>query len=79
MTIVDHYYDYERGWENTNNGWYEVILQNLTRHKHRLVVEWLYEKIDKCERHTRWVRFDECSKFKFRYERDYILFTLRWS
>lgn len=79
MTVVDHYYDYERGWVDTNKGWHECTLDWITRTQHRDIVEWMYEKLDNPERHARWIRFEDCSKFKFRYERDYILFTLRWS
>lgn len=79
ITVVDHYYDYERGWENTNPGWHEVIINYIDREKHRLIIEWMYEKIDNPERHARWVRLEDSSRFRFRYERDYILFTLRWS
>lgn len=79
MIAVDHYYDVERGWENTNPGWYEVVLHNLSTEKHRTIIQWMYEKLDNPKRHCRWVIFTDCSRFRFRYEREYILFTLRWS
>jgi hypothetical protein len=41
------------------------------------VLEWLYDNIDNCERHCRWI-FDDKFRVKFRYERDYLLCALRW-
>ncbi len=76
---VFNYYDYDKGWDNTNPGWYTIILENTSPFKHSEIVTWLYDNIDGTERHTRWIRFAESSGFKFRYERDYIMFTLRWS
>lgn len=75
-----NYYDHSRGWDHTNPGWYEIILHDIISFKHIQMVAWLYERIDKTERHCRWCRFaKDSSGFKFRYERDYILFTLSWS
>ena len=79
MTVADNYYDYSRGWENTNPGWYEVKLNWITNNKHKQVIEWMYNNLDNCEKHSRWIWNEEYSCFKFRHERDYIIFTLRWS
>jgi hypothetical protein len=67
-------------WEDTKPGWHEVEL-NLSGqiNRYREIMEWLYNSIDKCERHCRWFQTATGIKVKFRYERDYILFTLRWS
>ena len=44
------------------------------------IIKWLENNIGKHERHCRWgVTGDDLISFKFRYERDYIMFTLRWS
>lgn len=73
------YYDYTKGWENTNKGWYEVVVENVNVDKHINMVAWLYSAIDKPETHARWIIVDVSkSAFKFRYERDYIMFVLRW-
>ena len=77
--ISYHWYDYGLGWENTNSGWYTASLISNNQHTHREAVEWMFEKIDNPRRHARWISFEGSSEFRFRYERDYILFTLRWS
>lgn len=74
-----NYYDYGRSWEHTNEGWHKIIIERTGSFKHLSMVQWLYDSIDKPERHARWIRFPDASGFKFRYERDYILFTLRWA
>lgn len=74
-----NYYDYQRGWDHTNDGWYKIVIENTSPRKHLNMIKWLYDKIDNPERHARWIMFEYGSGFKFRYERDYILFTLSWS
>lgn len=75
-----NYFDMNRGWDHTNPGWYEIILNDVISFRHVKMVTWLYDRLDNPERHCRWIRFsDNSSAFKFRYERDYILFTLTWS
>lgn len=76
--VAANYYDYTRGWDHTNVGWHEIVL-NISYAKHLEIIVWIYEKLDKPERHSRWIRFSDGSGFKFRYERDFILFTLSWS
>ena len=82
MDIEYHfnYYDWQAGWENTNIGWYEVTVKDAgtSTKKHEDCVMWLYNNIDKPERHARWVSFFGKSHFRFRYERDYIWFRLTW-
>lgn len=72
------YYNYYDGvdWGNTKPGWYEASV-NLKHYDS--VMEWLHKNIGKYERHTRWHIFDETMKFKFRYEKDCMMFILRWS
>lgn len=67
-------------WEDTKPGWHEAEVNlNGQINRYREITEWLYNSIDKCERHCRWFQTTYGIKVKFRYERDYILFTLRWS
>lgn len=74
-----NYYDYVRGWDHTNEGWHELIIDGTNSFRHLDMVRWMYDRIDNPERHARWIRFEDGSGFKFRYERDYIMFTLSWS
>jgi len=84
--MYEHHYDVKRGWTETNPGWHEVIiwhndddwiLQNAQK-KHVEILIWLYDNIDKCERHCRWCHTPGTTRVKFRYERDYIWFNLTW-
>jgi len=66
-------------WHDTKLGWYEVDLNlNGQIKRYREVVKWLYDTIDKPERHCRWFESTNGISIKFRYERDYILCVLRW-
>ena len=78
ITYVPHYYDHKRGWEDTNPGWYEAIVRVKNMEEHLVIVEWLYKNIDNPERHCRWTRNMFESVVKFRHERDFIHFRLRW-
>lgn len=77
-----NHYDRQKGWEHTKPGWYEVNfhIQNpretVTRHTEML--QWIYDNIGKCEHHCRWYYNGNYLHFKFRYERDYLWFKLRW-
>jgi hypothetical protein len=71
-------------WETTNPGWYEVHirLENLNManfaKQFEPIIEWLYTRIDNPERHARWSVVQHGMSFRFRHERDYILFKLTW-
>jgi hypothetical protein len=84
VKFVYSYYDVNKGWDDTNRGWHELIVKVEGPTKHMEIVQWLYEHVDKPENHCRWVYLslldNECiSKIKFRYERDYIWARLKWS
>lgn len=73
-------YDSSKGWENTNMGWYETaVVFDPNGHVHYTdLLDWLYNQIDNCEKHSRWGFVDGIWKVKFRYERDFIWFRLVW-
>lgn len=79
MAYADNYFDYEKGWENTNENWYSAKIERTSHKIHTDMVEWLYENLDNPERHCRWISFKRYSEFRFRYEKDCAWFTLRWS
>ena len=80
MAMIIEHYDYAVGWENTKPGWHECTVHVKHLDKYNEIIKWLENNIGKHERHCRWcVTDDNIVSFKFRYERDYILFTLRWS
>ena len=72
-----------KGWEYTNPGWYEfsikIVYGTSADAKYIEIVQWLYENIDNCERHARWVLDIDRIRVKFRHEKDYSWFTLRWA
>lgn len=74
-------YDMRKGWVETNPGWYEVCIPKNAGKimvKYIEVLNWVYENIDNCERHARWTFSTENIYFRFRYEKDYLFFVLRW-
>lgn len=80
MEVIDDWYDFDRGWENTNPKWFEhsVPITNIlyADQLHKEVLHWLFKKMDRCLRHARWIRLDNEIRVKFRYERDYLWFKL---
>ena len=71
-------------WEECKIGWHEyrIPLHNSISKEldyMESIIDWVYNNIDKCERHARWAATDGSFNFKFRYERDYLMFVLRWS
>ena len=71
-------YDAMRGWEHNHPDWYEHEIHvniNMTE-TYDDILEWLYNRIDNCERHARWRISRGLIQLKFRYERDVILCKL---
>ena len=80
MAIINEHYDYQRGWEHTQPGWYKCSVKVEHIEKYNEITDWVQANIGKFKRHCRWCITDtNLLSFKFRYERDYIMFTLRWS
>ncbi len=84
------YYDTNKGWDNDRPGWHLVEVDHRLRPKptrglssaresHIQVVEWLYDNIDSCEKHCRWTILYDVTKVRFRYEKDALWFSMRWS
>ena len=81
-TRHNNWYDWTKSWEDDKPGWYEHVIHRETQQEVALVlaevVDYLYERVGKCERHCRWTFGINFVKVKFRYERDAILFALRF-
>ena len=79
---IVNYYDRTKGWSETNPGWYEVVLYvqepNETIIKYSLTVDWIKDNVHGYKKHVRWMYAGNYLKYKFRYERDYLWFKLRW-
>jgi P2-related tail formation protein len=72
-------YDERRGWADTEPGWFEyeiTVSEKGMSETYEEVLDWLYNRIDKCERHARWRIVRGHIFLKFRYERDVILCKL---
>ena len=76
------YYDRRKGWDGTNPGRHEVILhiqdpaETVIRYTETLI--WIEENIQGYNKHCRWFYAGNYLKYKFRYEKDYLWFKLRW-
>lgn len=82
-------FDEARGWEQTQPGWYEYDIKFTGLPEefdefNENVLDWMYSNIDNPNRHMRWAVFPfnvgegVTMKFKFRFEKDYIWFKLRF-
>lgn len=79
--MIGENYDEDKGWENTKPNWYGVLIeldQLSGIAKYYEIINWVYDNIDKPERHARWQLSEYGIFFRFRYERDYIWFKMRW-
>lgn len=79
MELILQHYDQKNGWEETCPGWYEyeiTIGESGMSKTYQEVLDWLYNRIDNCERHARWRLYRNIVRIKFRYERDVILCKL---
>ena len=80
MAVIIEHYERDRSWDETKPGWHECSVEVKRIDKYLELIDWLYANIGKCERHCRWCTTSENTvSVKFRYEKDYIMFTLRWS
>lgn len=80
-------YDLNKGIVNTNPRWHTYRLANdhgLSR-QHRFydkygeIVNWLYASVDNCERHAIWGLDGIDMIVRFRFEKNYLHFMLRWA
>ena len=60
--------------------WYGIIipLDNFSISKYYDMLDWLYVNVELPIRHARWRVISEGVEVRFRYERDYLKFMLRW-
>lgn len=78
-TVAIHWYTSEK------SGWYEYRIDRTHPtsfewlNHYDAIVNWLLENIDMPYRHARWMLHPEHAQFRFRYERNYLQFILRWS
>jgi hypothetical protein len=79
MDLRVQHYD-QNGWEATCPGWheYDINVDDTmgSSETYSEVLDWLYNRIDNCERHARWRLQRGLIQLKFRYERDVILCKL---
>lgn len=78
MAIILQHYD-SKGWEHTQPGWHEyeiTVGETSMSETYDAILDWLYTRIDNCERHARWRITRGLVQLKFRHERDVILCKL---
>jgi hypothetical protein len=70
-------------WDDSNWHYYEYNTTNLdiddAVNKYMEMLEWVENNIDGHYKHCKWQMTDELIKIKFRHEKDYFYFMLRWS
>lgn len=69
-----------------NEGWHTYTLEykegnDILELERKFVdmIMWILVNVSGAYRHARWIYRDEKVTIRFRYERDYIMFMLRWS
>ena len=78
-TLSIHWY------ANEKPGWHEYSIERKTLSSTKWIahycdiVSWIEESIDMPLRHARWIIHPENALFRFRYERNYLQFVLRWA
>lgn len=70
------YYDQSKGYTDTTPGWYEHILYTTEKGKQIDAILWLYRNIEGTEKHCRWCSDDDKLSVKFRFEKNYLWFSL---
>lgn len=75
-----------RNWyKNEKEGWYRFEVPRSASDPdewidyYQTIVEWITTNVERSERHARWIIDPNRAVFKFRYERDYLRFILRWT
>jgi hypothetical protein len=70
--------------QKEKSGWHEIIfyLEDRTTLEYVLLrqetMDWILENIDAPHRHVHWLFSYYQLIFRFRHERDYLRFVLRW-
>lgn len=74
-------YAFNNWFKNEKTGWHKttVLLNDKDVETFYLdIIQWLYYNVENCTKHCRWRSHSQGIDVKFRYERDYIMFTLTW-
>ena len=67
-------------WDNYKPNWYGARIRVESPKKFEELMRWMQDNLQGHRKHTVWKLTDDSDFIiRFRYERDYILFTLRWS
>jgi hypothetical protein len=82
MYKITHHWD-----DKQKPGWYEYTIhketwiQNIPKYidYYFSIVAWINDNIEMSHRHSRWTEDHGSITVRFRYERDYLRFILRWS
>jgi hypothetical protein len=67
--------------DNEKIGWHQAHVSLNSKNPtifYSDIINWLYDNVENCYRHCRWRSSIEGIDVKFRYEKDYIMFILRW-
>jgi len=66
-------------WNNLKPKWYTSRIKVESPQKFEDLMKWMHENLQGHRKHTVW-RLTDGGYFdiRFRFERDYILFVLRW-
>lgn len=76
--VTLNYFDISKTYELTNPNWYEHVVPAGSTEAKIAIIQWLYDNVDNPEKHCRWCSFKYSVRVKFRYEKNFIWFRLRF-
>jgi len=69
-----------KDWASYKSGWYKIKIKLDTDEKFREILDWISQNIQGHRKHTIWkINEHRILEIRFRYEKDYAWFVLRWS
>jgi hypothetical protein len=78
-TVNVHWSDKQKsGWHEKQWDYNNFIDYDIADH-YTNIVDWIQQNVECPERHARWKIDSYGIYFRFRYERDYLNFLLRWA
>lgn len=73
------YVDNSFGWNTNCNEWYHSVVNIYDDYTLSInIINWLYDNVEGAEKHVRWQYIRSFFHVKFRHERDFIWFNMRW-
>jgi hypothetical protein len=68
-----------KDWESYKQNWYKAVIKVESDEKFREILKWIEKHVDGHRKHTMWkINEHRVFEIRFRHEKDYEWFVLRW-